>query len=183
MVPILPVDFLFLYRPSGYRKEKKTLYVFTKGGWTTLSLSFHHVLPFLFRAAYTASVDMSLPRNAECISTRALSQTGDRLKENSWPISALFTQSLHTSTTRRPCSGLEKKKTLLLVFYTFWRALLLFLRNLAQCVYTLMDAKRVCHHFLAPPSSYMCVCHCPSTGRDGPANTTCATMEDKERGK
>lgn len=38
MVPILPVDFLFLYRPSGYRKEKKTLYVFTKGGWTTLSL-------------------------------------------------------------------------------------------------------------------------------------------------
>ena len=160
MVPILPVDFLFLYRPSGYRKEKKTLYVFTKGGWTTLSLSFHHVLPFLFRAAYTASVDMSLPRNAECISTRALSQTGDRLKENSWPISALFTQSLHTSTTRRPCSGLEKKKTLLLVFYTFWRALLLlfFLRNLAQCVYTLMDAKRVCHHFLAPPLFlYVCV--------------------------
>ena len=92
-------------------------------------------------------------------SALSLSQTGDRLKENSWPISALFTQSLHTSTTRRPCSGLEKKKTLLLVFYTFWRALLLlFLRNLAQCVYTLMDAKRVCHHFLAPPLFlYVCV--------------------------
>ena len=91
-------------------------------------------------------------------SALSLSQTGDRLKENSWPISALFTQSLHTSTTRRPCSGLEKKKTLLLVFYTFWRALLLFLRNLAQCVYTLMDAKRVCHHFLAPPPLLICVC-------------------------